>query len=287
MDDRHRGNVKSGWIALAFLMSFAASVAVTLVYAKGGQPQLEGIFLGTALGGLSLGLIGWAKAFFPHGPHVEERSPVPKQVAERPEVVETFTEAVEEIGRRRFLGRLLGLAVLALGGAAVFPVRSLGTRPGRALATTAWRGGKRVVREDGTFVRVTDVPVDGILTVFPEGHTEDGDVPAVLIHLPPGDYHSIPHRADWAPQGFVAYSKLCTHAGCPVGLYQALSKQLYCPCHQSVFNVLQGARPVSGPATRPLPQLPLAIDAAGFLYATGDFSNPVGPGYWSILKDRS
>jgi ubiquinol-cytochrome c reductase iron-sulfur subunit len=143
----------------------------------------------------------------------------------------------------------------------------------------------RAVREDGSFVRVADVPVNGILTIFPEGHTEDGDAPAVLIHLPAGAYHAPEDRRDWAPEGFVAFSKLCTHAGCPVGLYQAPSKQLYCPCHQSVFNVVEGARPVSGPATRPLPQLPLEIDGEGFLVARGDFSEPVGPGYWGILKD--
>jgi ubiquinol-cytochrome c reductase iron-sulfur subunit len=281
-----RGGVKSGWIAIGFLASFAASVAVTVVYAKGGQPQLEGILLGVALGGISLGLIGWAKAFFPHGPHVEERSTIPSELAELPTVVSTFTEGVEDIGRRRFLGRLLGLAVVALGGAAVFPIRSLGTAPGRQLAKTAWRNGARAVREDGTFVRASDVPIDGILTIFPEGHTDDGDVPAVLVHLREGLYQAPPHRADWAPNGYVAFSKLCTHAGCPVGLYQAASKQLYCPCHQSVFNVLQGARPVSGPATRPLPQLPLRIDANGFIVAMGDFSDPVGPGYWTILKDK-
>jgi ubiquinol-cytochrome c reductase iron-sulfur subunit len=279
-----RGRVSSGWIAFAFVCSLLASVGVTFVYAKGGQPQLEGALLGIALGGIALGLIGWAKAFMPHGPDVEEREPVPSEIARRPEVMETIEEGAEEIGRRRFLGRLLGLAVLALGGAAVFPIRSLGSAPGRSLFKTAWGPGMRLVRDDGSFVRAAEVSVDTILTVFPQGHTEDGDAPAVLIRLPDGVYQSPPHRSDWSPDGFVAFSKLCTHAGCPVGLYQAPSKQLFCPCHQSVFNVVQGARPTSGPATRPLPQLPLAIDAAGYLVATGDFSDPVGPGFWN--RDR-
>ena len=280
------GRIKSGWIALAFAVSVVASVAVTVVYAKGGQPQLEGALLGAALGGIALGLIGWARAFMPHGPHVEERAPIPTEITERPEVIATFTEGVEDIGRRRFLGRLLGLAVLALGGAAVFPIRSLGTAPGRALLRTAWRRGIRVVREDGTYVRPADVPLDGVLTVFPEGHTSDGDAPVLLVHLEDGLYRPPPGREDWSPGGFVAFSKLCTHAGCPVGLYQAPSKLLFCPCHQSVFNVVQGARPTSGPATRPLPQLPLAIDGAGYLIATGDFSGPVGPGFWNLPRSR-
>jgi ubiquinol-cytochrome c reductase iron-sulfur subunit len=275
---------RGGWIAVALLCSFFASVAVTIVYAKGGQPQLEGLFLGIALGGIALALVGWAKAFMPHGPHVEERDTVPTETVRRPEVIQFMDEGAEEIGRRRFLARLLGLAVLALGGAAVFPIRSLGAAPGRSLAKTAWRNGVRAVREDGTFVHSSDVPVDSVLTVFPEGHTEDGDAPALLLHLPEGLYRAPPHRADWSPQGFVAFSKLCTHAGCPVGLYQAPSKQLFCPCHQSVFDVVDGARPTSGPATRPLPQLPIMIDAQGFVVAMGDFSDPVGPGYWN--RDR-
>jgi len=276
---------RGGWIGFALLCTLVASVGVTIVYAEGGQPQLEGLLLAVALGGIALALVGWAKAFMPHGPHVEERERVPSEIVHRPDVIQYVDEGAEEIGRRRFLARLLGLAVLALGGAAVFPIRSLGSAPGRSLFKTAWKPGVRAVREDGTFVRASEVAVDSILTVFPEGHTEDGDSPAVLIHLPEGLYRAPPHRADWSPQGFVAFSKLCTHAGCPVGLYQAPSKQLFCPCHQSVFDVIDGARPTSGPATRPLPQLPIAIDGSGFIVAAGDFSDPVGPGFWN--RDRT
>lgn len=272
---------RGGGIAAAFVCSFAASVAVTVVYAQGGHPQAEGALLGIALGGVAVGLVGWARAFMPRGPHVEEREPTPSEVAERPEAIDAFTEGAEEIGRRRFLGRLLGLAVVGLGGAAVFPIRSLGSAPGRSLFTTAWGPGVRAVREDGSLVRASDVPVDTILTVFPENHTEDGDAAAVLIHLPNDVYNAPPNRDGWSPDGFVAFSKLCTHAGCPVGLYQAPSKQLFCPCHQSVFDVARAARPTSGPATRPLPQLPLEIDADGVVRSTGDFSDPVGPGFWN------
>jgi ubiquinol-cytochrome c reductase iron-sulfur subunit len=206
----------------------------------------------------------------PQGPHVEERETVPAEVAERPAVEETMGKRTAEIGRRRFLGRLAGFALAALGVAAVLPIRSLGTRPGRSLFQTAWHAGARLVRSNGSLVRASDVAVDSILTVFPEGHTEDGDAPAVLIRLSGG--------------GLVAYSKLCTHAGCPVGLYQAETKQLFCPCHQSVFAMTEGARPTSGPATRPLPSLPIATSSDGYLVATGDFSAPVGPGFWN--RDR-
>ncbi|MGH7735831.1 MAG: ubiquinol-cytochrome c reductase iron-sulfur subunit, partial [Gemmatimonadales bacterium] len=82
------------------------------------------------------------------------------------------------------------------------------------------------------------------------------------------------------PQGYVAYSKLCTHAGCPVGLYQDNTQQLVCPCHQSMFDVLKGAQQTFGPAPRPLPQLPLMVDAEGFLRAQRGYHEPVGPGFW-------
>jgi ubiquinol-cytochrome c reductase iron-sulfur subunit len=85
----------------------------------------------------------------------------------------------------------------------------------------------------------------------------------------------------WTVDGIIAYSKLCTHAGCPVGLYVQQLGELLCPCHQSVFDILAGATPVAGPAARPLPQLPIAVGADGTLVARGDFSAPVGPGYWS------
>ncbi|MGH2811076.1 MAG: ubiquinol-cytochrome c reductase iron-sulfur subunit, partial [Actinomycetota bacterium] len=88
----------------------------------------------------------------------------------------------------------------------------------------------------------------------------------------------------WSQDGFVGFSKICTHAGCPVGLYQAESKELFCPCHQSTFAVLEGAKPTEGPATRPLPQLPVGIDGEGFLVAGGDFEEPVGPGFWNRIR---
>jgi ubiquinol-cytochrome c reductase iron-sulfur subunit len=103
----------------------------------------------------------------------------------------------------------------------------------------------------------------------------------VLVRVEASRLRPRPGRETWAPEGNVAYSKICTHVGCPVGLYQAPTHELVCPCHQSTFDVLDGARPKFGPATRSLPQLPLAVDQEGFLVAQGDFDEPVGPGYWS------
>jgi quinol---cytochrome c reductase iron-sulfur subunit len=268
-------------IALAFLLSAAASAGLTVVYALGGQPQIEGALLAIALGGLAAGLIGWARAFLPHGPFVQSREEVMTKPVAEAEAEESFKTGAEQIERRGVLAGLLALAAAALGGAAVFPIRSLGARPGRSLFNTAWTKGARMVTSTGEVVKAEKVALNTVLTVFPEGHEGRADSQTLLLRLPDGLYEPPPGREDWSPSGFVAFSKVCTHAGCPVGLYAAESHELFCPCHQSVFDVLKAATPTSGPATRPLPQLAVAIDHEGFLVAQDDYDEPIGPGFWS------
>ncbi|HEU5002508.1 MAG TPA: Rieske 2Fe-2S domain-containing protein [Actinomycetota bacterium] len=272
---------KTRAIALAFTLSALSSLSLAVVYVKGGEAQLEGALLGVALGGVSVGLILWAKRLMPHGPDTQARAVTPPQAAERPEAAEAFEEGAGRIGRRRFLGRMLAVAIGAFGVAAVVPIRSLGGRPDGLLSHTSWRRGSRAVTDDGNPVLAADLPVNTVLTVYPEGAPGSADSQTLLIRLPAGDYHPLPGRADWAPGDIVGFSKVCTHAGCPVGLYRADSQELYCPCHQSIFEVLEACRPSAGPATRPLPQLPLAVDADGYVIAQGDFPEPIGPGFWT------
>ena len=200
---------------------------------------------------------------------------------ERQTLEEEFARTEAAMPRRTFLGRMLLGALAALAAAAVFPVRSLGPKPGRSLFQTAWRRGSKVVTPGGNPVAVTNLPVGGVLTVFPEGHTAAADSQTVLIRVDPDTFRPLPGRESWSPQGYLAYSKICTHAGCPVGLYEQFSNSLFCPCHQSVFDVLDGAKPTAGPASRPLPQLPLEVGPDGFLRAQRDFTEPVGPGFWN------
>jgi ubiquinol-cytochrome c reductase iron-sulfur subunit len=159
---------------------------------------------------------------------------------------------------------------------------TLGPSPLPDLRRTGWRPGRRLVDEHGAPVPVDRLTVDSVLTVFPEGATarEREDSQVILLRVAPGVLVPAPDRAGWSPQGHVAFSKICTHAGCPVGLYQAETHQLVCPCHQTLFDVTSGAEPVFGPAARPLPQLPIAVED-GVLIATDDFTEPVGPGFWS------
>jgi ubiquinol-cytochrome c reductase iron-sulfur subunit len=266
-------------VAISFLVCAAAAVGLAVVYLRGGDPQLEGVLLAVALGGLAVGFVMWANHLMPRGPFVDERHD-PAATEEELEEMEADVERGGILTRRKLILRTLAVAVGGLGAAALFPIRSLGPNPGTSLVRTPWRDGLRLVTEDGRPVRIEEVPVEGLVTVFPEGHPGSADGQAVLVRVAPGLISPLPGREDWAPAGFVAYSKVCTHAGCPVGLYQAESHELLCPCHQSSFDVLHHATPTFGPAAAPLPQLPLRIDTGGFLVARGDFSEPVGPVFW-------
>jgi ubiquinol-cytochrome c reductase iron-sulfur subunit len=267
-------------IAGLLLTSTVAALGLAGVYIAGGQPQAEGALLGVALATIGVALILWARGLSTEGTVVGDRGTLAGDAEDEAVVEARIAEAVEEPGRRTVL-KLFWAAGGALGLAAVFPVRSLGPAPGRALLTTAWRPGSRMVDVTGRVVRVDTLQVGGTLTVFPQGAVNAGDSQVVLVRVEPELFRPRPGREDWAPQGYVAYSKICPHVGCPVGLYQADVHELLCPCHQSTFDVLDGARPSFGPATRSLPQLPLDIDAQGFLTARADFDEPIGPGFWN------
>ncbi len=273
------------WTSLAFVVSILGALGLAVVYWRGGQPQLEGLFLGLALGGIGVGLVVWARYFMPHRPVIEERHPLESTDEEIDDLRQEFERGEAILARRGLLVKMAGTAVAALGGALIFPIRSLGPRPGKDLKQTAFADGVRLVTEDDRPIRPGDVVVDGVVTVFPEGRTASADAPTLLIR-PRGTPRPRPGRQDWSEDGLVAYSKLCTHVGCPVGLYQSEEHLLLCPCHQSTFDVLDGARPIFGPAARSLPQLPLAVDDAGYLIARGDFSGPVGPGFWDRDRGR-
>jgi ubiquinol-cytochrome c reductase iron-sulfur subunit len=264
----------------AFVVSALCLLALAVVYAVGGQPQAEGALLGGGLLALGLGLVLWAHWLMPRGPFVQERH----ELAGPEEELEGLEETLEHpagVSRRKLLvGGLLG-ALGALGVALVFPIRSLGPNPGSTLLRTPWRRGVRAITADGRAVRAGDVPVDGLVTVFPHGHPNSADGQVVLMRVRPDRLRLPPGRESWAPDGLIAYSKVCTHAGCPVGLFEPSRGQLLCPCHQSAFDVLDGATPVFGPAARALPQLPIAIDDEGFVVAQSDFHEPIGPSFWN------
>jgi len=277
-----RNDARTGerFATTAFLLSAAAAIGLAVVYARGGNVQLEGALILVCFGALGAGLVTIAHRLLSTAQYAEEREPLPTTAEER-KAFEHDLERGESLTRRRFLTGSLLAALGAIGAALVFPIRSLGPSPGRSLERTTWRRGSRLVTEDGAVVAAEDVPLNGLLTVFPEGSRGSADAQTVLVRVRPELLHPAPGREDWSPDGLIAYSKVCTHAGCPVGLYQARTHQLLCPCHQSAFDVLDGARPVLGPAARALPQLPLEIGDDGVLMAQRDFLEPIGPAYWN------
>jgi ubiquinol-cytochrome c reductase iron-sulfur subunit len=248
-------------IAVNFFVGIVLIIAFGACFWINAQPWKLGATLGGGMFFLGVGLIAWGKYLMPRGPFVEERHSLANTQSDR----DAFAAAIVERGgdvikRRKLLGGLLGGGLGIFSVVALFPVlRSLGPLPKSTLDHTDWAKGSYVVDQSGRRVQVGDLAVGSITTVFPEG-TQDSD------------------RGQAVNQTVLI--RLCTHLGCPVGLYEQQLQLLVCPCHQSTFNVNNGAIPQFGPAPRPLPQLPLYIDASGYLRSQSDFHTPVGPGFW-------
>jgi len=275
----------SRWITLLLTLSTLASIGLVAIYVAGGGAQLEGVFLAIALGGLGTAIIVWVQFLIDAPTESEPRHSLASSAETRAAADAALDP--EMISRRRFLVRALAGAASMLGLALVLPALSLGPLPGQDLFRTAWRRGLRVVGEDGNPIRPEDLTLNSVQTVFPQGFVGRPDSQTLLIKVRPADLKLPDGRDSWAPNGAVAYSKVCTHAGCPVGLYRRKSHELLCPCHQSTFDVLTGATVVFGPAARPLPQLPMEVDSDGYLVALGDFPQPVGPGFWNMTQKQS
>jgi ubiquinol-cytochrome c reductase iron-sulfur subunit len=283
-------------VALIFLASAACTVGFAAAYAAIGLKSLKsvelsnyvlGLTLTGALGFLGIGLVLWTKRLMPHYDVTEERHPFASTDEEREEFAQVFNQGLDELGlvRRPILRRSLLTAAGLLGVLPIFLLRDLGPKPGTTLRHTRWTKDARltdIVSKQP--VKVGDLEIGSLLTVMPEGVAiEDENAatsPVVLIRLRLGENVPYKGREDWAAEGYVAYNKLCTHAGCPIGLYEKETHQLFCPCHQSTFDVLRHCRVVFGPAARSLPQLPIYIDDQGFFRARSDFTEPVGPSFW-------
>jgi ubiquinol-cytochrome c reductase iron-sulfur subunit len=271
--------------ATAFGVSIAASLGLVAVYWSGGGAQAEGVLLGLALGGLGTGVVVWATRLMDSPEETEER----EDLASPPGMVDDPGGAGSTVTRRSLLLRMLTAAGGTLAAALAIPALSLGPRPGQSLFETTWTKGARLVEADGRPLKPLDLVPEGVTTVYPEGHVGSEDAQTLVVRVDPGMLELPEDRLGWAPEGCVGYSKICTHAGCPVGLYRAEAHELLCPCHQSTFDVLRGAVPTFGPADRPLPQLPMGLDDEGYLVALSDYREPVGPGFWNLEEqiDRS
>jgi ubiquinol-cytochrome c reductase iron-sulfur subunit len=286
----------SGLTTAMFVLSGLASIGFCVCYvvvprhtSLGLTQNLAlGTCLGVALAGICVGLIAMAKTALPPVQAVQERPPHPAPPEDEAAAERGVLSGPVELGlaQRRMVRRSLLGALSLLPLPFVFGLRDAGPKLGDRLAVTSWKANDRMVDPETRIpVRLGDLAVGAVMTVMPEGFDDTNDPVAaesavLLIRLPLGVDRPLPHRAGWSVAGVVAYSKVCTHAGCPVGLYEHDQETLLCPCHQSTFDVPRGCRVIFGPAARPLPQLPIHVDAAGYLRATAGFDQPVGPSYW-------
>lgn len=269
--------------ALTFFVSLVAFAGFGAAFWQNADNAILGGTLGVGFLAFGAAMVIWGKYLTPRGPFEEERPQMETTKAERDELVADFTvRGRVAFGRRTFLGAMLAASGAVFGIVALFPlIRSLGPLPKKSFYHTKWKRGSYVSTVDGRRLKAADLQVGSLATVFPENDLGGALSQTLLIRVQDGgNVVTMPGRETWGPDGYLAYSKVCTHAGCPVGLYEQLTRQLLCPCHQSLFEVMKGAIPIFGPAPRPLPQLPLYVDASGYLRAQADYDEPVGPGFW-------
>lgn len=266
-----------------------------------------GVLLGIAVFAVGAGTISYAKNLLPHETAVQERHQGGSSEVDRATIAAILIDSgvTSGIARRSVIKRAAGLGGLVLGaGLGVFALGGLIRNPWKggdqaALWVTPWRSDNgepvflRYDSEQLTLARPEDLAAGSIATVFPykrswtdqEAHDalRASDSPVMLIRLRPEQAVQVIQRkgqVDFHYGDYYAYSKICTHLGCPASLYEAQDARLLCPCHQSQFNMLEYAKPIFGPATRALPQLPLAVNDEGYFYARHDFIEPVGPAFW-------
>jgi ubiquinol-cytochrome c reductase iron-sulfur subunit len=274
-------------------LAAAAFIAVYALDRLSNQTQ----WLGLALGG-SFCLLAAACLVIAKHLVVSEELAEPYPERESPAAQGEVEQIVHESGSRFTRKRLVTLAgsgaLGALGLAALVPAASLGpVLDTDSLYTTPWRKGRRLVDEAGKPFVAGDVHEQTFYTAYPEGGDRELiGAPLVVVRLPLEEITE--PRRSWAPHGIVAYSKICTHAGCAIALYRTPTfaptqprPALVCPCHYSTFDPADAGKVIFGPAGRALPQLPLFVDRKGELRAAGNFSGPVGPSWWGVRMGKA
>jgi len=249
-----------------------------------------GMGLTIALLGIGFGAVHWAKTLMSDTEVIAERHEFRSSDEDRADFVNTVKERAAEagLGRRSLIKRTLALSVGLVGLSPLLLLRDLGPLPKDDLSKTSWRTGTRLVTDPGDRpIKASDLEVGAVAQVLPELRPgqertlEDiGKDAVLLIRLRPEEFQLDAQRKSWTHEGIIAFSKICSHMGCAVALYEQQTKHLLCPCHQSTFDVTRAAKVIFGPAARPLPQLAITVDANGYLIAQQPFTESVGPSYW-------
>ncbi|MFL5856364.1 MAG: Rieske 2Fe-2S domain-containing protein [Solirubrobacteraceae bacterium] len=274
----------------ALLAASACAIAFVLLYVFDEfNTQLLGLALGLALGFLALAAIVAGKNVVDQRTGVEERPTLVEPEVER-EVAERAVGARDGVSRRKLIVGAAGVAGVSVGAATIAPLASLGpNNVAEALKESPWRKGVPLVDDNDAPLSADQLEVGSWTTGFAQGANKRAlGTAVVVVRILESEVLENPQ---WAPQGIMAYSKVCTHAGCAVSLfryptYEPTSQPpaLVCPCHYSTFDVRRAAKVVFGPAGRPLPQLPLSIEAGGNLVAAGGYVGNIGPAWWGVRK---
>ena len=289
-------------VAFLFLLSVVGTVGFIWVFFaspyKYGESNndwftpLLAFFMALALTGIGAGAVKWAKSLMGDAEVVQERHDFASDPADLAETGQALVEGLQVtgLGRRKLL---TGTLLLGAGSLLLLPaplLLDLGpyAHKERLLRRTGWRKGVRLVRRNGSPVRLGDLEIGSLETVYPDVPGGDvlADSPTMLIRMLPSQLVPRHGREDWSIDGHIAYSVICTHLGCPVKLYEQQTHHLFCPCHQSTFDASHGAKVVFGPAARSLPQLPIAVDEEGYFVAQSDYTEPVGPSFWERKSRR-
>ncbi|MGW1180697.1 cytochrome bc1 complex Rieske iron-sulfur subunit [Streptomyces drozdowiczii] len=292
-------------VATMFLLSMLATVGfiasyvifpvdkIVFIFPFGHVSALNfslGLTLGLALFLIGAGAVHWARTLMSDVEVADERHPIEATPEVKAKVLADFADGAREsaLGRRKLIRNTMfgALALVPLSG--VVLLRDLGPLPEKKLRKTLWAKGKQLVNMNTMEpLRPEDVVVGSLTFAMPEGleeHDEDfqtqiAKAALMIIRIEPDDIKDKRER-EWAHEGIVAFSKICTHVGCPISLYEQQTHHVLCPCHQSTFDLSDGARVIFGPAGHSLPQLRIGVNSEGNLEALGDFEEPVGPAFW-------
>ncbi|WNI32391.1 Rieske 2Fe-2S domain-containing protein [Streptomyces sp. ITFR-6] len=249
-----------------------------------------GLTLGVALFAIGAGAVHWARTLMSDVEVADERHAIAAEPEVKAKVLADFAAGAEEsaFGRRKLIRNTMfgALALVPLAG--VVLLRDLGPLPEKKLRSTLWAKGKQLINMNTNEpLRPEDVAVGSLTFAMPEGLEEDAHdfqtqiakAALMIIRIEPSNIKDKRER-EWAHEGIVAFSKICTHVGCPISLYEQQTHHVLCPCHQSTFDLSDGARVIFGPAGHALPQLRIGVNSEGNLEALGDFEEPVGPAFW-------
>ncbi|GHB15448.1 MULTISPECIES: cytochrome bc1 complex Rieske iron-sulfur subunit [Streptomyces] len=249
-----------------------------------------GMTLGLALFLIGTGAVHWARTLMSDVEVADDRHAIEAEPEVKAKVMADFAAGAKEsaIGRRKLIRNTMfgALALVPLSG--VVLLRDLGPLPEKKLRSTLWAKGKQLVNMNTMEpLRPEDIVVGSLTFAMPEGLEEDAHdfqtqiakAALMIIRIEPDNIKDKRER-EWAHEGIVAFSKICTHVGCPISLYEQQTHHVLCPCHQSTFDLSDGARVIFGPAGHALPQLRIGVNSEGNLEALGDFEEPVGPAFW-------